>query len=83
MHNTPGFSSKKLEDDRHQGVVNFGRFLPPLAGQFCTLINNTLHSTTTTRGCDASMVMVSTEGKRVYSAYTRQAARGVSAAYSD
>ncbi|WP_293680504.1 IS30 family transposase, partial [Thiolapillus sp.] len=35
----PGYSGKKPEDDRLQGVVKIRRCFPPIPGQFCTLIN--------------------------------------------
>jgi hypothetical protein len=39
MQITPGCSSTKRLDDGTTGVVKFGRCLPRIPGQFCTLIN--------------------------------------------
>jgi len=39
MQITPGCSSTKRLDDGTIGVVKFGRCLPRIPGQFCTLIN--------------------------------------------
>ncbi|MDZ7655221.1 MAG: DUF3050 domain-containing protein, partial [Sulfurimicrobium sp.] len=49
---TPGCSSPKRPDDGTTGVVKFGRCLPRIPGQFCTLINSFVSITldTATKG---------------------------------